>query len=142
MNRRIRNLLVLAPLPLLAACINDAASYHIDGREHTITFAREQPWIWSKTTKLSVVAARLPECQRKHHLESTTASQATAELYRMGSTTYLLAQGERMYLVETRTCEGFQKLDGPPPGGMGPKIGSFRVVDGTLRFVPEEAPAQ
>lgn len=142
MNRRIRNLSALALVPLLTACINDAASYHIDGREHTITFAREQPWIWSSATKLSVVAARLPDCQRKHHLEPTTASQATAELYRMGSTTYLLVQGERMYLVETRTCEGFQKLDAPPPGGMGPKVGAFREVDGALRFVPDAAGAQ
>ena len=50
-----------------------------------------------------------------------------------------------MYVVETRSCEGFARLEAEPESGMGPLQGSFQMRGGTLTFVPasksEEATA-
>jgi hypothetical protein len=41
-----------------------------------------------------------------------------------------------MYVVETRTCEGFARLDAEPESGLGPLMGTFQMRGGTLAFVP------
>jgi hypothetical protein len=41
-----------------------------------------------------------------------------------------------MYVVETRSCEGFARLEAEPESGMGPLQGSFQMRSGTLTFVP------
>ena len=41
-----------------------------------------------------------------------------------------------MYVVETRTCEGFAKLDKTPDSGMGERVGRFEVKNDALVFVP------
>jgi hypothetical protein len=40
-----------------------------------------------------------------------------------------------MQVVETRTCEGFARLEEPPAEGMGPLQGSFEMRNGSLSFV-------
>lgn len=139
---KLRAILCLALLPFVGGCINDAASLQIEGREHALTLVREQKWFWDNTVQLYVVAARLPECQRRHALTPASASQATVEVFMPGPNTYVLRQGARLYLVETRTCEGFQKLDAEPPGGLGVRIGTFRESGDRLRFVAEAPPAK
>jgi len=134
--RRVPALLLLA-LPLLAACVNDAASFQIDGRDHSLTVIREQRWLWDKNVELAVVAARLPECQRRHALDQAPAKEASVEVWQTGSTTFILKQAEKFYLVETLACEGFRKLDAAPPGGLGRKLGVFAEQGGKLRFLPE-----
>ena len=63
MNLFARTLLVAAALPLLAGCVNDAASYMIGGDRHNaITLMRTQKWPWDDTVVLSVVAERQPDC--------------------------------------------------------------------------------
>lgn len=138
---KLRPWFALALLPLLGGCIDDAASWQINGREHALTLIREQKWFWDNTVQLYVVAARLPDCQRRHKLTPASASQATVEVFIAGENAYVLRQGARLYAVETKTCEGFQKLDGEPPGGLGAKVGSFRESGDKLRFVAEAVPA-
>jgi hypothetical protein len=41
-----------------------------------------------------------------------------------------------MLVVETRTCEGFARLEEAPAEGMGPLQGSFEMRNGSLSFVP------
>lgn len=132
----------LALLPLLGGCIDDAASWQIDGREHALTLIREQTWFWVPTVQLYVVAARLPDCQRRHKLTPASASQATVEVFMAGENTYVLRQGARLYVIETTTCEGFRQLDAEPPGGIGIKVGTFRESGDRLRFVVEAVPAK
>jgi hypothetical protein len=121
-------------IPLLGGCISDAASYIITPPDHALTLIREQRWFWKDEVELEVVAARMPDCQRRHKLDPASVAEATVEVYQTGSTTFVLKQGARFYLAETRSCVGFEKLDTPPPGGIGLPVGVFREEGGKLRF--------
>lgn len=131
-------LLPLAALPLLAACIDDSASYRIDGRDHALVLFRQQQWPWDKKVGLSVVVSRLPDCQRRHAL-GAASPRAVIELWQPGPGTFILRQGERLVLTETQTCEGWQRLDAEPESGLGQQLGAFQEEEGKLRFVAAAA---
>lgn len=137
---RYSKLFLLLPLlGLLSACVNDAASYQINGRDHALTLIRTQQWFWKKSVNLELVAARFPECQRRHAMKPAANRAAPISVYKLGLGTYLIEQGPRLYLAETRTCETFQSLDEEPQSGKGQKMGEFRQDDGgKLRFYPEQ----
>jgi len=125
---------------LLSGCINDRASYQTNSREHSLVLSRDQIWFWQKTVEVALVVSRLPECQRRHKMSPAAIKGFRVELWQPGGGTYVLRQGNRLYLTETQTCEGFQELDEEPPGGLGLLLGVFRQVSGKLAFVPEPAP--
>jgi hypothetical protein len=86
---------------------------------------------------------------RRHEMGSGGA-ESRVEVYAPGNDAWILKQGKRLYVVETRTCEGFARLASEPEGGIGPLQGSFQVRSGTLTWVaepksenspPAEAPA-
>lgn len=133
---RAHLLLPFLALPLLSGCMQDAASYRIDDRDHALTLIADQPWFWRQEVDLSIVAARLPDCQRRHELRPAPIASIAMEVHQTGDKTYVLRQGKRLYLVETQTCEGFRPLDEEPPGGLGELMGTFKVAGGKLRFVP------
>lgn len=126
---------------LLSGCINDRASYQIDGHNYALTIIRDQRYFWDKQLEMSVVAARLPDCQRRHKLPMTAPADTRVELYQTGSATFVLKLQGVMYLVETTTCEGFQKLAETPPNGLGDHLGDFEAKDGKYLFTPVPAPA-
>jgi hypothetical protein len=133
-------LLPLLILPLLAGCSDERASFHIDGSEHNLTLIRQQQFFWEKKADYILVAARMPDCMRRHRL-GQAGLDARVEVYAPGNNAWIIRQGKRMYVTETRTCEGFAKLDAEPEGGLGPLVGTFRNRDGTLAFIPAEAAA-
>lgn len=135
----VARLLSLIALPLLGGCINDAASFQIDDKDHSLSLMREQKWPWEKRVELSVVVSRMPDCQRRHHLKSSNISSATVEVFSPGGNSFYLQQGGRLYVVETNTCEGFRELTDPPSTGLGQKIGTFTESAGELRFMDEPA---
>ncbi|MCL2344354.1 MAG: hypothetical protein FWC58_00690 [Desulfobulbus sp.] len=136
---RLRHLLPLLAVPLLAACVNDSASYLIDGSaEHTLTLIREQPAFWNDKVNLSLAVSRMPACLRRHSLGSGTA-RTPVEVWQVPSGAFIIRIGKRMYAAETQTCEGFARIDGDPVTGMGELRGVFRVRDGKLVFVKEAA---
>jgi hypothetical protein len=138
---KLRAVWMLLALPVLAGCVDDRASFQIDGRNSAVIVIRQQRWLWDKTVEMAVVAARLPDCQRRHKLGDIPVDDSEVELYQPGSATYVLQVNKKMFLIETTTCEGFQKLSEAPPMGLGPKLGTFEVKDGKYRFVgnPEAA---
>lgn len=130
-------------LPLLVACSDDRASFPISTSDHALTLIREQRFFWSKSAVYTIVAARMPDCMRRHKL-GAAGKLAKVEVYSPGNDAWILKQGARMFVVETRTCEGFAKLEAEPEGGMGPLVGVFQSKKGVLTFVAEpkaEAPA-
>jgi hypothetical protein len=127
-------LLPLLLFPLLVACSDERAVFPINGSDHTLTLIRETGFFWEKTAKYSVVAARMPDCMRRHKM-GPAGVESRIEVYSPGNNAWILKQGARMYVVETRTCEGFATLDAVPEGGMGPLVGTFQVKDGVLAFV-------
>ena len=143
---RLRHLLLpLLAAPLLTACVNDAATYEIDGtREHVLSLIREQPYFWDATVELYLVVSRLPACLRRHSLGPAT-DKTRVEIYQVPSGAFVVKAGKRMFATETQTCESFAKMDNEPAEGIGQLMGTFRVKNGELAFVKEEkdaAPAE
>ena len=130
-----KTLLSLFVLPLLVACSDQRASFEIDGSsQHALTLIRIQNFFWEKSASYSLVAARMPECMRRHDMGKAGAT-TPVEVYAPGNGAWILKQGRRMLVVETRTCEGFARLEEAPAEGMGPLQGSFEMRNGSLSFV-------
>ncbi|EXI76182.1 MAG TPA: hypothetical protein PK440_13345 [Candidatus Accumulibacter phosphatis] len=133
--------LLLSLLPLLVACSDQRAAFEIDGsRQHALTLIRVQTLPWDRTARYSIVAARMPDCQRRHEIGAGGAD-SRVEVFAPGNDAWILRQGKRMYVVETRTCEGFARLEGEPEDGLGALQGSFQLRNGTLAWVGEPAGA-
>ncbi|WP_265946464.1 hypothetical protein [Dechloromonas sp. A34] len=133
-------ILPLLAAPLLTACVNDGATYEIDGtREHVLSLIREQPYFWDSKVELFMVVSRMPACMRRHSLGPGTA-KTRVEVYQVPSGAFIIKAGKRLYATETQTCESFVKMDSEPVEGMGKLMGIFRAKNGELVFVKEEVP--
>lgn len=126
-------LLPLLLLPFLSACTDLRTTFEIKGSAHALTLIRVTGMPWEKTAKYSIVAARMPDCMRRHPM-SEAGLNAKVEVYSPGNDAWILKQNGRMYVVETRTCEGFAKLEAVPDGGMGPLMGAFEMSGDLLVF--------
>lgn len=137
---RLRSVLLpLLVVPVLSACVNDGATYEIDGtREHVLSLIREQPYFWDKKTNFSLVVSRMPNCMRRHSI-GLLAPNTKVEIYQVPSGAFVVKAGKRLYATETQTCESWAKIDGEPEGGMGELKGSFVVRKGELIFAKEGA---
>ena len=131
-------------LPLLAGCTDLRATFEISSRTHTLSLIRVTGMPWEKTAKYSIVAARMPDCMRRHALPDAGLN-TRIEVYAPGNDAWILRQNGSMFVVETRTCEGFAKLASIPEGGLGPLMGRFEMrADAlVLKAAPkaENAPA-
>lgn len=127
-------LLALLLLPFLVACSDQRAVFEIKGSANALTLIQVTSFPWEKTAKYSIVAARMPDCMRRHPM-STAGLDARVEVYSPGNEAWILKQDGRMFVVETRTCEGFAGLDKVPEGGLGPLMGTFEMRKDTLVFV-------
>ncbi|WP_291995245.1 hypothetical protein [Candidatus Accumulibacter sp. ACC003] len=137
-----KTLPLLIVLPLLVACSDQRAAFEIDSSQHSLTLIRVQNFFWERTATYAVVAARMPECMRRHDIGSASAD-TRFEVYSPGNDAWIFKQGKRMFVVETRTCQGFARLDEEPAEGMGALQGSFQMRSGNLIFVaaPKSATA-
>ena len=125
--------LPLLLLPFLAACSDLRASFEIKTSAHALSLIRVSSYPWSKTAKYSIVAARMPDCMRRHPM-SEAGLNARVDVYSPGNDAWILKQGERLFVVETRTCEGFAALDAVPDSGLGPLMGTFEMRQDQLVF--------
>ena len=137
---RLSRLLSLLLLPFLVACTDLRATYEIKGSAHALTLIRETSFPWVKKAKYAIVAARMPDCMRRHPM-SEAGMNARVELYSPGNDAWILKQNGSMYVTETRTCEGFAKLDKVPDEGMGALLGTFEMRNDNLVFVAAPKPA-
>jgi hypothetical protein len=131
-------LLPLLLLPLLAACSDDRVSYEIDGPQHTLTLIRQQQFPWDRKASYEVVAMRMPECMRRHKMD-VAGMEVPVEVFSPGNNAWILRQGRRLYVLETRSCEGFARLEREPEDGLGRQLGTFRSSAGVFAFVPAPA---
>lgn len=87
-----------------------------------------------------MVVSGQPTCMRRHHIRPVSwGANFKIELYRSLEGNFILHQGKRWYAAETGQCQLQQYKDGPPvePGDL---LGTFAVVDGSLKFKPAPAP--
>lgn len=125
--------LALLVVPLLLACSDQRASFEIKGSANSLSLIRVTGMPWESTAKYSIVASRLPDCMRRHAMGEAPLN-AKVEIYSPGNDAWIVKLGRQMYVTETRTCEGFAKLDKAPDDGLGPLMGTFEMRDDTLLF--------
>ena len=127
----MRKLLLLTPL-LLAGCYNDSATFYADTtQEHTLSIRRQQDYFWSDQGRFTLLATRLPDCQRRIDLAELPLEDTDVELYAEGDHRWTLKAGSQVWHVETGTCSLVSR-DGAP---MGTKVGDFKAEIDKLTFI-------
>lgn len=129
-------LFLLTPL-LLAGCIEQSASYYIDGPNHSLTVRAEQEYFWSKDVVVKMVAAHLPDCQRQFPMTTLPAADFAIELYAGGDNVYSVRVGAQVMRIETQGCT---RLTEPTTAELGERLGTFRL-DGEQKMIFEKAAA-
>jgi hypothetical protein len=121
---------------VLSGCVKEPAAFLIEGGEHSLTVERNKPYFWSEGWDLDLIVARYPECQRRHELKKAGDKKFRIDLYRSAQGGYIINQGSRWYVADTRECRMQQFEEEPEqPGEL---LGSFRVKGGVFGFVPAE----
>ncbi|MET3133368.1 hypothetical protein AAKU55_003658 [Oxalobacteraceae bacterium GrIS 1.11] len=136
----MRKILLVLTSIFLAGCVDDSASYFINGRDHSLTIRRQQAYFWKKQADISLVAARMPDCQRLHQL-SAVAPDVKVELFSAGDNVWNVRMGQQLWQVETNTCNGLTELQNDPKADLGQLVGTFAVDAGKLVFDAAAAPA-
>jgi hypothetical protein len=124
---------LLAPL-LLAGCVDDSATYYIDGNQHALTVRAMQEHFWNKDITLDLIATRLPDCQRRIALGKLPMPDVEIELFASGENVYTLRAGEQAWRVELDACS---EMDAPEQV-TGEPLGVFHL-DENKKLVFEKA---
>lgn len=137
----MRKTLILLISVLLTGCVNDSASYFIDGRDSSLSVRRQQDYFW-QDANVVLIASRLPDCQRRHDLASAAADDVKVEVFAAGDNLWNVRLGDQLWQIETTTCNGLVELQNDPKADLGQLVGDFEVQDGKLVFLPNpKAPA-
>ena len=137
---RMSRLLPFLFLPLLVACSDQRATFEIRGSAHSLSLIRVTTFPWDTMAAYSLVASRMPDCMRKHPMPEAGLNVRT-EVFSPGNDAWILRQNGRLFVAETRTCEGFAQLDKVPDEGLGTPAGVFEMRGESLVFTPAPAPA-
>jgi len=129
----MRKLLLLTPL-LLAGCVDDSATYYIDGNQHALSVRVLQEYFWKKDVTVDLLASRMPDCQRRIPLGALPMADVEIELFQSGENVYTLRAGEQAWRVETDNCS---ELDAPEQV-TGQPLGLFHL-DENKKLVFEKA---
>lgn len=137
----MRKILTLVPLLLLAGCVNDSATFYADStRDHTLTVRRQQEYFWKEDARYTLMAARLPDCQRAIPLGEMPLEDLDFELFASGDNVWSLRAGKYVWQVETQGCTLVS--EGGNTAATGTKLGTFVAANKktSMRF-DAEAPA-
>jgi hypothetical protein len=131
----MRKILILLMPLMLAACVDDSASYYADGPvgNHALTIHRAQKHFWSKESRVELIMQRLPDCLRRIELTDMPADEVEIELLSGGDNVWTLRSGNEMWQIETQTCTQYADVKGDG----GELMGVFRDDGG--KFVYEAA---
>ncbi|UGQ46618.1 hypothetical protein [Massilia endophytica] len=130
-------LIFLSPL-LLAGCYNDSATFYADStQEHTLTVRRQQDYFWSEQGRYTLMATRLPDCQRQIPLGEMPLEESKFELFAAGDNHWSLRSGSRVWQVETNGCS----LTGEGGEAAGQPVGVFHAERDHMQFEASAAPA-
>lgn len=134
----MRGLLLLFPAILLTGCVKQSSSYYINDRDHALTLRAEQQYAWKDQVRLTLTAARLPDCQRQFVLGEVPIDEVTAELFSAGGNVYNLRVGNQTWQFDTDGCS---QAAVPDANALGRPLGSF-VFDGSGKMVFEATAAE
>ena len=134
---------ILALPLLLAGCMNESATYYLDGREQSLTLQAKQPWFWDQRVDLEVVLSRLPDCQRGGGRGAPSPAEIARGVLRPGGgksaePILIPRRGGRHYALGLANCE-LQAFAAAPqkPGAL---LGAFRMEGRQLKFNAAAAP--
>jgi hypothetical protein len=134
-NPRMRPLFLLVPL-LLAGCVDDSATYYIDGKQHALTIRTMQEKFWKKEVTVDLIATNMPDCQRRMTLGDMPIEDVEIELFGSGPDVYTLRAGDQAWRVESAVCREMEA----PEQVVGEPLGLFHL-DENKKFVFEKAEA-
>lgn len=121
------SLLLLAAL-LLTGCIKQSGRYELsDARDHAISVRAEQEYFWDQNITLSIVPARLPDCQRNISLSKVPRDDVAVELFTSGDDVFTIRSGEELVQFEMEDCT---QLPTPAPNAIGQPVGVFTLGEG------------
>ncbi len=124
-------------LPLLAGCKSDSAALTLGNRAHALTLVRTKPYFWSNAWQLELVVARLPDCQRRHDMKTTSESLRIEVYWSRRPGLFGLRHGKRWYAADTASCD--MQVMNEAPEDPGQFVGAFRVKNGALTFEMADA---
>jgi hypothetical protein len=127
----MRRTLILLTSLLLAGCVNESASYYVDGKEHSLTLRVEQDYFWQEDVTLKLVAARLPDCQRLFTLGQEPPADLAVEVFTRGDNTYTIRAGKQVWMIETNNCTQLPDTSKP---AFGEPVGVFKIANDKLVF--------
>jgi len=134
----MRQIFSALPLLLLAGCYNDSATYYADSsQEHTLTVRRQQDYFWSEDARYTLMAVRMPDCQRQIPLAELPIEDTDFELFAGGDNHWSLRSGKQVWQVETPTCSLVNEGGEP----VGQKVGTYHAAADKMTFQEEAAPA-
>jgi len=137
----MRKLLTVLPVLLLTGCINDSATFYADqGRDHSLTVRRQQEYFWSEEARYTLVATRLPDCQRQIPLGELPLEGMRFDLFASGDNQWSVRAGRQVWQLETNACSLLSD-EGPASGE---KLGTYHAEGEKMEFEPvpqAEAPA-
>jgi hypothetical protein len=116
-------LLLLTPL-LLAGCVQQSASYYIDGNQHALSLRAEQEYFWNSDVVVKMAAVRLPDCQRLFPVGTLPIADFNVELFSGGDNVYSLRAGKQVWRFETQACT---QLTEPTQAELGTPLGVFKL---------------
>ena len=122
---------------MLAGCVDDSATYYIDGNQHALTVRVLQEYFWKKDLTIDLLASRMPDCQRRIPLGALPMSDVEIELFQSGENVYTLRAGEQAWRVETQGCSELKA----PEQVTGQPLGLFHL-DENKKLVFEKAEAE
>ena len=131
--------LFLLLIPLRVACTDQRGRYEINGRDHALTLVRVTTFPWEKTAEYAIIAARMPDCMRRHAMPKAPLN-AKVEIFSPGNNAWIIRQNRRLFVTETRECEGFAPLDKNYSENLGEHVGTFEMRGETLVFTPAPKP--
>ena len=127
----MRKILIVLTSLMLAACVDDSASYYADSTgNHALTVHRAQKHFWSGASSVELIMQRLPDCLRRIQLDEMPADDVEIELLSGGDNVWTLRAGKEMWQVETQSCTQYPDVKGDG----GELIGVFRADGGKLVF--------
>ena len=128
----MRKILLVLICLMLTACVDDSASYYVDGatKNHALTLHRAQPHFWGGDIDVELILSRWPDCQRRLVLAQMPADEVEIELLSAGDNVWTLRAGKQLWQVETQSCTQYADVKGDP----GELIGVFRVDGDKLVF--------
>ncbi len=132
----MRRILLLLLSLSLSACVNDTASYNLDGRDNAVTVKIDQDKFWIDQLTIALIVSRLPDCQRTHLLTPEPAADLELALYVAGENSWIIRSSQQAWQFSNDNCDSLLDASKLP---VGERLGTFKFDKKKFIFEPTSA---